>query len=150
MGQSLVQNYQHIIFQTKNHVPLILPKYEDDLYEYLGGICRQLNSPSLKVGGYLDHVHLLCRLSKNLSITQFVQKVKSSSSKWYKSKSTDLSNFYWQDGYGSFSVSQSQVVSLTKYIENQYEHHQKQTFKEEYIELLEKYDLEFNLDFLWT
>lgn len=147
MGQSLVQNYIHIVFQTKNRQKLILPKFENDLFEYLGGTCKSLNCPSIIVGGHIDHVHVLCRLSQSISLSLFVQKLKSSSSKWIKSKTP---NFYWQDGYGAFSISQSQVEALTNYIKNQHIHHQQKTFKEEYIEILKKYELNFNEDYLWS
>ena len=149
MGQSLVQNYLHIVFQTKNTAPLILPEIEDSVYEYLGGICNQLDSPSITIGGHLDHVHILCRLSKNISLSEFIQKVKSSSSKLIKTKSPKSKNFYWQDGYGAFSISQSQVKPLTSYIKNQHNHHQKISFKAEYIDLLKKYEMDFNENYLW-
>ncbi len=147
MGQSLVQNYLHIVFQTKNQQALILPEFENDMFDYLGGTCKNLNCPSLIVGGHLDHVHILSRLSQNISLSQFVQKLKSSSSKWIKSKSPD---FYWQDGYGAFSISQSHVDSLINYIKNQHIHHQHKSFKEEYIDILKKYNLEYNEEFLWS
>ena len=147
MGQSLVQNYLHIVFQTKNHGKFILPDFEDTLYDYLGGICRSLKSPSIIVGGHVDHVHILCRLSQSISLSQFTQKIKSSSSKWVKSHSP---NFFWQDGYGAFSVSQSHVDPLINYIKNQHVHHQQKTFKEEYVELLKKYNLDYNENYLWT
>jgi len=149
MGQSLTQNYLHVVFQTKNTAPLISPEIENSVFEYLGGICNKLNSPSITIGGHLDHVHILCRLSKNISLSEFIQKVKSNSSKLIKTKSPSSKNFYWQDGYGAFSVSQSQVESLTKYIKNQHIHHQKISFKEEYIDLLKKYKLDYNESYLW-
>ena len=149
MGQSLPQNYLHIVFQTKNTAPLIIPEIENSVYEYLGGICSKLDSPSITIGGYLDHVHILCRLSKNISLSEFIQKVKSSSSKLIKTKSSKAKNFYWQDGYGAFSISQSHIKSLTAYIKNQHIHHQKISFKDEYIELLKEYELGFNENYLW-
>lgn len=147
MGQSLVQNYLHIVFQTKNQEALILPEFENELYDYLGGICNNLNCPSLIVGGHLNHIHVLCRLSQNVALSQFVQKIKSSSSKWVKSKSH---SFYWQEGYGAFSVSQSQVETLINYIKNQHIHHQQKTFEEEYIDLLKKYNVDYKREYLWT
>lgn len=147
MGQSLVKNYIHIVFSTKHRQDLILPEFEDDLYDYLGGICRSLSCPSLIVGGYLNHIHILCRLSQKISLVQFVQKLKSNSSKWVKDKSP---LFYWQDGYGAFSVSQSQVDTLIKYIKNQRQHHEQKSFKEEYIGLLKKYNVDYNEEYLWS
>jgi len=104
MGQSLVQIYVHIVFSTKNLAPLILPKHEEVLFEYLGGICRELKSPSLRVGGHLNHVHILCSVSRNISISLLCQKIKSNSSRWFKTKDTLLNNFSWQDGYGAFPL----------------------------------------------
>lgn len=147
MGQSLVQNYLHIVFQTKNQEALILPEFENELYDYLGGICNNLNCPSLIVGGHLNHIHVLCRLSQNIALSQFVQKIKSSSSKWVKPKSQ---SFYWQEGYGAFSVSQSQVETLINYIKNQHIHHQQKTFEEEYLDLLKKYNVDYKSEYLWT
>ena len=149
MPQSLAQNYLHIVFQTKNRAPLILPEIEGALYEYMGGICKNLESPSLIIGGHRDHVHILCRLSKIMSLSEFTQKIKSTSSKWVKSKSPSLNNFYWQDGYGAFSVSQSHIEVLINYIKNQHLHHQKISFKEEYLKLLTKYNVEYNPDYLF-
>lgn len=124
MGQSLVKNYVHIIFSTKSSPPLIQVPLESELHAYLGGICKELSCPAISVGGYTDHVHILCRLSKNVALSNLIQKLKSASSKWMKSKSKELSNFYWQNGYGAFSVNPKQVEAVVDYISKQQEHHQ--------------------------
>jgi len=149
MGQSLVQNYMHVVFSTKNLTPLLFPEYEESIYDYLGGICRNIESPSLIVGGHLDHIHILSRISKNISLSEFAKKVKSNSSRWVKTKDVRLENFSWQDGYGAFSVSPSHVPNLIDYIANQHQHHKKEDFKEEYITLLKKYDLDYKEEYLW-
>ncbi|HET8866474.1 MAG TPA: IS200/IS605 family transposase [Gracilimonas sp.] len=133
MGQSLVQNYIHIIFSTKHRQPFIKPEIEDELYAYLGGICNRMESPPIKIGGYMDHVHILCRMSKKIALIKLLEELKSHSSKWIKTKSDELKQFYWQDGYGAFSVNPSEVNVVTKYIVNQKEHHRKKTFQEEYL-----------------
>lgn len=149
MGQSLVKNYIHIIFSTKYRQPLITPEVEEELYAYLGGICNRLESPPIKIGGYTDHIHILCRLSKKTSLAKLLEEVKSHSSKWIKTKSDELKNFYWQDGYGAFSVNPSQVDIVIRYIANQKEHHARKSFKDEYRAFLKKYKVEYDERYVW-
>ena len=118
MGQSLVNHYIHIIFSTKNREELIIPSIEYELFSYLGGICNRLKCQTVKVGGHLDHVHILCMLSKQITISQLLEDIKSNSSKWIKTKGEDFKNFYWQDGYASFSISRGHVDELIRYIDN--------------------------------
>lgn len=149
MPQSLAQNYIHLVFSTKNLSPLIKPPFENELYKYMSGICKGNESPALKIGGHLNHVHVLCRLSKKIALMDFIQILKSRSSKWMKMQDVQLSNFYWQDGYGAFSVSSGHVDKIVQYIANQHEHHKQVSFKEEYVELLNKYNVEYNSEYLW-
>ena len=149
MGQSLVKNYLHIVFSTKNRQPLILPEFEENLFKYLGGVCRNLESPSIIVGGYVDHVHILCLLSKKLTLVSMLENLKTESSKWMKLQSPTLKNFYWQDGYGAFSVNPYQVDIVRNYILNQKEHHKKRTFKDEYRKFLKKYKVEYDERYVW-
>src|SRR5690606_12344583 len=97
--------YPHIIFSTKHRTPWINPPFEDELHAYIGGICKELECPVLTIGGFTDHIHILCMMSKKIPLITLIQKVKASSSKWIKTKDKSLENFYWQDGYGAFSVS---------------------------------------------
>ncbi|MEW4922298.1 IS200/IS605 family transposase [Algibacter sp. 2305UL17-15] len=149
MGQSLVKNYVHIVFSTKYREKLIFPPYEQELHAYLGGVCNELECPVLIVGGYTNHVHILCMLSKKIALMTMVQKIKASSSKWYKTKDKSLKNFFWQDGYGAFSVNPSEVDVVIGYIKNQHEHHRKKGFKEEYRGFLKKYKVAYNEDYVW-
>ena len=149
MGQSLVQNYIHIVFSTKHRKELIYPPYEQELHAYIGGVCKQLECPVLVVGGYTNHIHILCMLSKKLALMTLVQKVKAHSSKWYKTKHKSLETFFWQDGYGAFSVNPSEVDVVMNYIKNQHEHHRKKDFKEEYRSFLKKYSVAYNEDYVW-
>ena len=149
MGQSLVKNYIHIIFSTKYRQPLILDEVSSELYSYIAGICRNLECYPLKVGGFIDHVHILCMLSKKIALMKLLEEVKSHSSKWIKTKGKIWSNFYWQDGYGAFSVNPAEVDVVRAYIENQVEHHRKKTFKEELLEILNEYDIEYDERYLW-
>jgi putative transposase len=149
MGQSLVRNYIHIVFSTKHRQSFIHPPHSMELYSYLGGICNNLDSQVIKVGGYSDHVHILCMLSKKITLIKLVEELKSHSSKWMKGKDDSLKNFYWQDGYGAFSVNPAEVDIVIAYIENQEEHHGKKTFQEEYKAFLRKYEVEYDERYIW-
>ena len=149
MGQSLVKNYIHIVFSTKQRQPLIHPPIEAELHSYLGGTCNHLECQSIKVGGYVDHIHILCQLSKKIALMKLVEEVKSHSSKWIKAKGDAYQKFYWQDGYGAFSVNPTEVDTVINYIANQHEHHRKKTFQEEYRAFLKKYNVEYDERYVW-
>jgi putative transposase len=149
MSQSLVKNYLHIVFSTKHRQPLIFPAIEPELHSYLGGICNNLECAPIKIGGYTDHVHVLCLLSKKIALIKLLEEIKSHSSKWVKTKDESLKNFYWQDGYGAFSVNPSEVDVVKSYIENQHEHHEKKTFQDEYRAFLKKYSVEYDERYVW-
>jgi putative transposase len=139
MAQSLVKSYIHIIFSTKHRQPLIHPQVEIELHKYLGGLCNKLECYPIMIGGYTDHIHILCALSKKLALMKLLEEVKSHSSKWIKTKDERLKNFYWQDGYGAFSVDPQAIDAITHYIQNQHEHHRDKTFQEEYRGILTEY-----------
>ncbi len=149
MGQSFVKNYIHIVFSTKHRKPFIKPPVEAELHSYLGGICKKLECQPIKIGGYTDHIHILCMLSKKIALMKLLEEVKAHSSKWIKTKGDEYSNFYWQDGYGAFSVNPIDVDTVITYIENQKEHHQKRTFQDEYRALLKKYEVEYDERYVW-
>src|SRR5690554_268652 len=148
-GQSLVKNYIHIIFSTKHREPLIHPPVEAELHSYLGGICNKLDCQVIKVGGYNDHIHILCMLSKKIALMKLMEELKSHSSKWIKTKGTGYENFYWQDGYGEFSVNPSEIDPVIAYIANQHEHHSKKTFQDEYRAFLKRYNVEYEEKYVW-
>jgi len=149
MGQSLVKNYLHIVFSTKHRQEIIHPPVEEELHAYLGGICKKLECPPIIVGGYTDHVHILCMLSKKIALMKLLEEVKSHSSKWIKGKAKTLENFYWQDGYGAFSVNPSEVDKVISYIANQKEHHRQKSFQDEYRAFLKKYNVEYDERYVW-
>ena len=149
MGQSLVKNYIHIVFSTKYREPLIHPPLESELHSYMAGICNKLECYPVIVGGYTDHIHILCMLSKKIALIRLVEKVKSHSSKWIKTKDESLENFYWQDGYGAFSVNPEGLYRVKDYISKQHEHHRGKSFKEEYMGLLEEYGAAFDERYVW-
>lgn len=149
MAQSLVKNNLHIIFSTKNRQPLIDEHIEKNLFSYLGGICNGLESYPIKIGGHSDHIHILCHLSKRIALIKFMQELKAQSSKWIKTMDERYKNFFWQDGYGAFSVTPSGIQDVKRYIDNQHEHHRKQTFQEEYREFLRVNDVEYDERYVW-
>ena len=149
MGQSLVKNYVHIVFSTKHREPLISVAHEKELHSYLGGICKALECNPIRVGGYTDHIHILCLLSKKMALVKLIEEVKGHSSKWMKTRDESLKNFYWQNGYGAFSVNPSEIETVVAYIENQKEHHSKKTFQDEYRAFLKKYHVEYDEQYVW-
>ncbi|MES2649229.1 MAG: IS200/IS605 family transposase [Bacteroidota bacterium] len=149
MSQSLTKNYLHIVFSTKYRQPLIKAPNEEALHSYLGGTCRQLDCPVLAVGGYTDHIHILCMLSKKIALMTLLEKVKSHSSKWIKTQDESLYNFYWQDGYGAFSVSPGRVDRTINYIQKQHEHHSRKSFQDEYRAILKKCRVEYDERYVW-
>ena len=149
MGQSLVQNYMHIVFSTKHRQPLITGEIEEELHKYIGGICNRLDCQVLIVGGYVNHIHILCMLSKKIALVKLLEEVKSHSSKWVKTKGKKYEKFYWQDGYGAFSVNPSQVDVVIDYIKNQHIHHQKKTWESEYRSFLIKYNVAYDEKYVW-
>jgi REP element-mobilizing transposase RayT len=149
MGQSLVKNYIHIVFSTKLRQTFISEDFENEVYAYLGGILKKLDCQPIKIGGYTDHVHILCLLSKKITIIKLLEEIISSSSKWVKTKRNDLVGFYWQEGYSAFSVNPSEIDLVIEYISNQKEHHAKLDFKEEYRAFLNKYKVDFDERYVW-
>lgn len=149
MPQSLTKNYLHIVFSTKYRQPLIHEPVQNELYNYIGGTCRELEYYPVQIGGYTDHMHILCILSKKIMFMQLLKEVKSSSSKWMKTKGDSLRNFYWQRGYGAFSVNPAQIDVVKAYIQNQKAHHEKKTFQDEYRYFLNKYNIEYDERYVW-
>jgi putative transposase len=149
MGQSIVHNYVHIIFSTKQREALIHPPVEEELHGYLGGICNNLECQVIKVGGHSDHIHILCMLSIKIALMKLLEELKANSSKWIKTKGAVYNKFYWQDGYGTFSVNPSEINTVIEYISNQHEHHKKKTFQDEYRAFLKKYKVDYDERYVW-
>jgi putative transposase len=149
MGQSLSNVYVHITFSTKYRQSLIDENIKTSLFEYLGGICKGLECYPLKVGGSVDHVHIVCLLSRKIPQMKLLEELKKQSSKWIKTKGANYSNFYWQDGYGIFSVNPSDTEVVVKYIISQGDHHKKITFQDEYRAFLNKYKMEYDERYVW-
>ncbi len=149
MGQSLVQIYVHVVFSTKNRQPLLKdPERRQRMHAYLSGVCENHKCPTIIVGGVQDHVHLACRLGKTIDIAKLIRELKKDSSEWAK-RELSIGNFYWQTGYGAFSVSPGHVDALIQYIANQAEHHRKESFQDEFRRLCAKYGLEIDERYVW-
>ena len=149
MPQSYVSLNLHLIFSTKNRLPQINADLQARLFEYIGGICRAEQSPLLAAGGTPDHVHLLASLGKTLALADFLRLVKTNSSKWVRETIPSHGDFAWQAGYGAFSVSQSGLDQVKRYIANQAEHHRVRTFQEEFLEFLKRLDVPYDERYLW-
>ncbi len=150
MANSHRVHFFHFIWSTKERKNLILPKIQQSLYSYMGGIIRKNKGSLLEIGGIANHVHLLVEIS-NLDIyTALIRSTKASSSSWIKKEFIECRDFAWQDGYGSFSVSSSLIDRVREYIKNQEQHHQTQSYEEEYIKFLDvnkvKYDRRYVFD----
>ncbi len=150
MSQSLVKIYLHIIFSTKNRENILPKSSLTDVQAYISGVIKNNGCVPIIIGGVTNHVHILCELSSTITVSDLIRKIKTSTSIWLKEYNICDSSFSWQGGYAAFSVSQSQVDTVTAYIANQEQHHLKRTFKEELTAFLEKYDVKYNNQYLWT
>ncbi len=144
MPSAFTQNFYHTVFSTKQRANLITPELEQRLYPFLGGILRDLRCTLLAIGGMPDHVHLLVRYRADLSHSDMLQQLKGRSSKWLNETFSQHGHFAWQEGYGGFTVSRSSVPQVEAYIARQKEHHQRQDFRSEFLELLRRHGVEFD------
>jgi putative transposase len=144
MSHSYVSNFMHCTFSTKGRSPFINSELESRLWPYVGGIAKEHHMKALAIGGIADHLHALLSLPGMMSFSKAVQLIKGGSSKWIHDTFPEQKQFAWQEGYGAFSVSASQVPKTIAYINNQKEHHRKKTFQEEFVELLEKHGIEYD------
>ncbi len=149
MPQSLSKVLLHLVFSTKNREKIISQNIQPKLHAYLAGACRKLGSEAYRAGGTEDHVHIACTLSRTITIAKLMEEIKKSFSAWVKKQDEALSFFAWQDGYGAFSLGQSQLNDLLNYIDNQHKHHQNKTFKEELKVLFLKYGIKYDERYLW-
>ncbi len=149
MTQSLATIAVHIVFSTHGRYPFLKPELRKDLFSNLGAIAENNSSHIYAIGGVEDHVHILCALPRTLTIAKLVESLKRSSSKWIKSKSKDLEFFAWQNGYGAFSVSPTNIPAVREYIHNQEQHHQRSNFKSEYLAFLRGSGTKFDPKYLW-
>jgi putative transposase len=139
----------HFTWSTAGREPWISTDWREPLFAYIGGIMNHKNTKLLGAGGMYDHIHLYASLPSTLSLADFVNAVKANSSRWVHQTFRNASAFAWQKGYGAFSVSKSEEKRVIAYIRNQESHHRKRTFKEEFVTLLERHEIEYDERYLW-
>ena len=148
MPKTYTKLLTHVVFSTKERLPIITDDIRPRLHAYMGGIVREVGGTALIIGGTADHVHLLVGLPPDLALSDVMRIVKTNSSRWMH----ELGNadFTWQRGFGAFSVSAANISLVTNYIANQEQHHQQKTFREEFIEFLQMSGIEFEDNYLWS
>lgn len=149
MPQSLANNLVHLIFSTKNRERCITDSLRSDCHAYMATVLKNMDCPALIINSVEDHVHILFLLHRTVALSTAVGDLKSSSSKWIKTQSPELEDFAWQAGFGAFSVSESNVKAVRKYIENQAEHHRRVSFQEELRTFLEKHGVDYDERYVW-
>lgn len=150
MPNTYTKIYIHAVFAVQNRVMLIRDDWKNDLYAYMGGIIKTNGHKPLAINGVADHIHAFIGMKPAQSLSDLMQDIKGSSSKWINDKRLVKGHFNWQEGYGAFSYAHSQIDIVIKYINNQQAHHKKKTFKEEYLEILDEYNIEYNEKYLFT
>ncbi|GGE35554.1 IS200/IS605 family transposase [Psychroflexus planctonicus] len=149
MANTFTQVYIQIVFTVKGRQNLIHKKWKDELYKYICGIVNAKQQKVYAIGGVADHIHILVSIKPNISISELVRSIKANSSKWINEKGLVLGKFQWQGGFGAFSYAQSQLDTVIKYINNQEKHHKVKTFKDEYTEFLEKFEIDYDEKYLF-
>ena len=148
MANTYVQNNVHIVFHVKPKCTPLLADDLDRIHKYMGGIVKGLGGVLIEIGGMTDHIHLLTSLPKTMALSDFVRTIKAESSRWIKGLSPYYGQFFWQEGYGAFSVSASVVPKVVNYIRNQAEHHKVKTFMDEYKSFLDAYGIDYDEKYL--
>lgn len=149
MAGTFSQVYIQIVFAVKGRENLISKAWKDDLYKYIAGIIKGKEQKPIIVNGMSDHIHAFVGLKPSMPISDLVRDVKNNSSKFINENKLVKGKFSWQEGYGAFSYSHSQIESVYNYILNQEEHHKNKTFKDEYLDLLKKFEIEYNEKYLF-
>ena len=149
MADTFSQIYIHLVFSVKERQNVIHKTWREELFKYVSGIVKGKDQKVFEIGGMPDHIHILISLRPNCMISELVNSVKTNSSKWINSRGFVKGKFNWQEGYGAFSYGQSQLDHVIQYINNQEQHHQKRSFKEEYIELLQRFNVKFEEKYLF-
>jgi putative transposase len=149
MANTYSSLFYHVVFSTKNRIAFIRPEIEARVWAYIGGIARKHKMTTIQVGGVDDHIHALVLAPPILAPAEIAKRLKRDSSKWIHETFANLQDFAWQDGYGAFTVSKSNVPVVVSYILNQRAHHQTQSFQDEYLEFLQKHGVEYDERYLW-
>ena len=150
MANTYTKIYLHLVFAVQNRISLIQPEWKDELYKYITGIIQNNGHKLIAINGMSNHLHIAVGYKPHQLIPDLLQDIKGNSSTWINKKRFVKGKFTWQAGYGAFSFSHSHIDSVVKYINNQEKHHEKKTFRDEYIELLKKYDVLFDEKYILT
>ena len=149
MSKSYTNLLYHIVFSTKERQPIITADYQSRLYDYIGGVIRGQGGISLGINGMEDYVHVLAKLRPDKALSDVLRDLKSNASAWMRDVFPAIKDFSWQNGYGAFTVSASQVAKVQDYISRQEEHHRKRTFKDEFVRLLRVNGIDYDERYLW-
>ncbi len=149
MPQSLSQVILHLDFSTKDRHRYLDDGIRDRTHAFLATLCRDRDCEAYRVGGTADHVHAICRLSRCITIAKLIEDMKRESSKWIKTLGPDYADFHWQRGYGAFFLSRSHLDRAVAYVSNQDEHHHDSSFQDEFRELLYRYGIAFDEQYVW-
>ena len=149
MANTYTSLHYHLVFSTKKRERWITPDIEERVWAYLGGIAKENKMTPVQIGGVEDHVHLLLGASPTLAPSKIAQLIKGGSSAWIHDTFPNMKAFAWQDGYGAFTVSRSNMEPVAAYIRGQREHHQRRTFQDEYLALLQKHGIQYDEKYLW-
>jgi putative transposase len=149
MPQSLARLHVHLVFSTKNREPFLTDDVRDSLHRYMATVLQNFDCPAVLINSVTDHVHILFELGRTVAVSDAVEEVKKTSSKWIKTQGGEFAKFAWQAGYGAFAVSESNVAAVRKYIADQPEHHRKKSFQEEYRAFLKRHCVPFDEKYVW-
>ena len=149
VSATLTNLIYHVVFSTKNRSPIIYEEVQSELHNYIAGIVRNKKELLLGIGGIEDHLHIVLKVRAGINLSEIVRTIKSNSSKWLNECKSYQGSFNWQNGYGAFSVSASQLDRVCHYVKNQKEHHKKTSFQDEFVRFLEQNQMEYNPAYLW-
>ena len=149
MANTFTQIYIHVVFSVKQRASLIQQQWREELHKYIAGIIQNKDHKLLAINTTPDHIHIFIGMKPDTSLSELVRDLKANSSKWINEKKFLKTKFQWQEGYGAFSSSHSQLDEVIHYIQEQQEHHKKRTFKEEYVSLLKKYDVPYDSKYVF-
>lgn len=149
MPNTYTQMYVHVIFAVKRRESLISPKFKENLYAYITGITKNKDQKVLAINGMPDHIHMLIGFKPDCNLSELIRDIKANSSKWINQNDFLKNKFEWQSGFGAFTIGHSKIATVANYITNQENHHHKKTFREEYIDFLNAYKIQFKPEYIF-
>lgn len=149
MPNTYSQMYVQVVIVVKHRQALIQKPWKDELYKYITGIITNKGQKLLRINGVENHVHLLINIKPNIALSDLMRDIKANSSRWVNEQKFNNHQFQWQEGFGAFTYSTSQLDNVIKYIDDQEEHHKKQSFKDEYLSFLKKFDVDYKMEYLF-